>query len=358
MSFTIPIGPYHPSLEEPFKLEVKCQGEIVQDATMHIKFNFRGVEWLAQRRNYSQAVALVERMCGICSNLHTLTFCRAVEQLAGLSVPTRAQYIRVIIAELERLTSHALWAGVAAEIIGFQTVFMTCLGLRERLMDILEIISGNRIHKGMNCIGGVNREISSPETVLDIVRWIRQQMEEKLIPIFATDRTIRVRCIGIGVLTKETAMDWGVVGPTARASGVSADIRRSAPYAAYDQLEFKVPVETSGDVFSRVVVRLLEMVESCRMIEQAFKQMPPGPIRGPKFVEVPSGETVVRSEAPRGEVFYYVASDGSDVPMRVKIRTPSLVNMPAVRLMVLGANLADVPLINASIDPCYSCTCK
>jgi len=358
MSFIIPIGPYHPSLEEPFKLEVKCQGEIVQDATMHIKFNFRGVEWLAQRRNYSQAVALVERVCGICSNLHTLTFCRAVEQLAGLSVPTRAQYIRVIIAELERLTSHALWAGVAAEIIGFQTVFMTCFGLRERLMDILEIISGNRVHYAMNCIGGVNREISNPEAVLDIVKWIRQQMEERVIPIFSTDRTIRARCMGIGVLTKERAVNWGVVGPTARASGVSVDLRRMAPYAAYDQLEFKVPVETSGDVFSRVVVRLLEMVESCRMIEQALKQLPPGPIRGPEFVEVPPGEAVARSEAPRGEAFYYVASDGSDVPLRVKIRTPSLVNMPVVRLMVLGANLADVPLINASIDPCYSCTSR
>ena len=358
MSFTIPIGPYHPSLEEPFKLEVKCQGEFVEDATMNIKFNFRGVEWLAQRRNYNQNIALVERVCGICSDLHTLTFCRAVEQLAGLSVPERAQYVRVIIAELERLTSHALWAGMAAEIIGFQTLFMTCFALRERLMDILEIISGNRVHYAMNCIGGVTREIQDPDAVLDIVKWTRQQVENTLIPIFATDRTIRARCIGIGVLTRETAMDWGVVGPTARASGVPTDIRRSTPYAAYDQLEFKVPVETSGDVFSRVVVRLLEMIESCRMIEQAFKQMPSGPIQGPEFVQVPPGETVVRSEAPRGEVFYYVASDGTDVPTRVKIRTPSLVNMPIVRLMVLGANLADVPLINASIDPCYSCTSR
>jgi len=358
MSFTIPIGPYHPALEEPFKLEVTCQGDIVQDAAMHVKVNFRGVEWLAQRRNYSQAIALVERVCGICSHLHTMTFCRAVEQLAGLSVPARAQYIRVIIAELERLTSHALWAGVAAEVIGFQTMFMTCFGLREDLMDILEIISGNRVHYAMNCIGGVNRDISNPEAVLEIVRSIRQKIEEKLIPIFTTDRTIRARCIGIGVLTKETAINWGVVGPTARASGLTTDIRRSAPYAAYDQLEFKVPVETSGDVFSRVVVRLLEMVESCRMIEQAFKQMEPGPIRGPEFVEVPPGETVARSEAPRGEAFYYVASDGSDVPMRVKIRTPTLVNMPVLKFMVLGANLADVPLINASIDPCYSCTSR
>ena len=358
MSFTIPIGPYHPALEEPFKLEVTCQGDIVQDAAMHVKFNFRGVEWLAERRNYSQTIALVERVCGICSHLHAMTFCRAVEQLAGLSVPMRAHYIRVIIAELERLTSHALWTGIAAEIIGFQTVFMTCFGVREDLMDILEIISGNRVHYAMNCIGGVNRDISDPEAVLQIVRSIRQTTEEKLIPLFTTDRTIRARCIGTGVLTNETAINWGVVGPIARASGVTTDMRRSAPYAVYDRLEFNVPVETSGDVFSRAVVRLLEMVESCRIIEQAFKQMEPGPIRGSEFVEVPPGETVVHSEAPRGEVLYYVASDGSDVPRRVKIRTPSLINMPVLKFMVLGANLADVPLINASIDPCYSCTSR
>jgi Ni,Fe-hydrogenase III large subunit len=181
---------------------------------------------------------------------------------------------------------------------------------------------------------------------------------DQLIPLFGTDKTVHARCAGIGKLTQEQALAWGVVGPTARASGLTEDIRRTSPYAAYPQLEFKVPVETSGDVFARVVVRLLEMVESCRIVEQALDQIPPGPIHGPNFVEVPPGEAVARSEAPRGELFYYVASDGTDIPSRVKIRTPSFVNMPTVRLMMLQANLADVPLINASIDPCYSCTSR
>jgi Ni,Fe-hydrogenase III large subunit len=288
--------------------------------------------------------------------VHTLTFCTAVERLAGLTIPERAQYIRVIVAELERLHSHILWAGIAAEVMGFQTLFMTCFALRERVMDILEAISGNRVNYAMNCIGGVNRDITDLERVLAAMREIKEEMERTLIPVFTADPTARARCAGVGILTREQAEAWGAVGPPARASGLSQDIRRAAPYAAYDRLEFEVPVETSGDVLARIVVRALEIVESCRIVEQAVGHMPPGSIRGPDFVEVPPGEAVARSEAPRGEVFYYVASDGSDVPLRVKVRTPSFVNMPTVQLMVQGASLADVPLIQASIDPCYSCT--
>jgi Ni,Fe-hydrogenase III large subunit len=356
MSYRIPIGPYHPALEEPYKIEVTCEGESVCDATLHIGFNFRGIEWLAERRNYVQNIALVERVCGICSGVHTLTFCLAVERLAGLPVPARAQYIRVIMAELERLHSHILWAGIAAEVMGFQTLFMTCFTLREQIMDVLEAISGNRVNYAMNCIGGVNRDIVDPKPVLTAVQMFEQEMTRTLIPIFTTDPTVRARCAGVGVMTREQAVAWGAVGPTARASNVCQDIRRASPYAAYGRLAFEVPTETAGDVLGRIVVRALEMVESCRLVKQALQQMMPGPIRGPDFVEVPPGEAVARIEAPRGEVFYYIASDGSDVPLRVKVRTPSFVNMPTVRLMVQGANLADVPLIQASIDPCYSCT--
>jgi Ni,Fe-hydrogenase III large subunit len=358
VSYTIPIGPYHPALEEPCKVQVTCEGETVQDVALSVRYNFRGVEWLAERRNYQQAVALVERVCGICSNVHTLTFCTAVERLAGLEVPERARYIRTIVLELERLASHTLWAGIAAEVIGFQSLFMVCFGLREQLMDILEDLSGNRVHYGMNCIGGVTRDLADPKAVLGVARNVRQAVADRLIPLFAKDETVRARCAGTGILTKEQALAWGAVGPTARASGLTEDIRKTSPYAAYAALGFEVPVETAGDVLARVVVRLLEMVESCRIIEQAVEAMPSGQIRGPGFVEVPPGEATARAEAPRGELFYYVASDGTDVPSRVKIRTPSFVNIPVLRPMLIGANLADVALINASIDPCYSCTSR
>jgi Ni,Fe-hydrogenase III large subunit len=260
------------------------------------------------------------------------------------------------MAELERLHSHILWAGVAAEVMGFQTLFMTCFALRERVMDVLETISGNRVNYAMNCIGGVNRDVEDTGAVLAAMEEIETQTTRSLIPIFTADPTVRARCAGVGVLTREQALAWGAVGPTARASGVPQDIRRAAPYAAYDRLSFQVPVETSGDVLARIVVRALEIVESCHIVKQALEQMPSGPVRGPDFVEVTKGEMTARIEAPRGEVFYYVASDGSDVPVRVKVRTPSFANMPTVRLMAQGANLADVPLIQASIDPCYSCT--
>jgi Ni,Fe-hydrogenase III large subunit len=356
MTYTIPIGPYHPALEEPCKVELFCEGETIKDAQLHVGFVFRGIEWLAQQRNYIQNIGLVERVCGICSNVHTLTYCMAVERLAGVEPTERACYIRVVVAELERLHSHILWAGVAAEVMGFQTLFMSCFQLRERVMDLLEAISGNRVNYAMNCIGGVNRDITDPESILAGVRDIRREVELTLIPVFTGDRTIRARAAGVGVLTRQQALALGAVGPTARASGIGQDIRRAAPYAAYDRLEFQVPLQEGGDVVARIVVRALEIIESCRLVEQAVLLMPAGPLRGAEFVQVPPGEAIARAEAPRGEIIYYVASDGSDVPTRVKARTPSFVNLTTVRPMVLGATLADVPLIQASIDPCYSCT--
>jgi Ni,Fe-hydrogenase III large subunit len=356
MTYRIPIGPFHPALEEPYKIELICDGETVRDAVLHVGYNFRGIEYLAERRNYLQAIVLVERVCGICSNVHTLCFCQAVEYLAGITPPERAQYIRVIVAELERLHSHSLWAGVAAELIGFQTVFMSCFALREKVMDTLEAVSGNRVNYAMNCVGGVNRDLTEPERVLQAVKEMEEELNRTIIPIFSGDRTVRSRCAGTGVLTAEQAYAWGTVGPVARASGLFQDIRRAAPYAAYPHLDFHIPLQAEGDVMARVIVRALEMLESCRLIRQAVTQMPPGEWRGPAFFEVPAGEAISRIEGPRGEVFYYVASDGSDIPARIRIRTPSFANMPTVRLMVQGASLADAPLIQASIDPCYSCT--
>jgi Ni,Fe-hydrogenase III large subunit len=357
MPYTIPIGPYHPALEEPYKINVSCEGETVQKVDIGIGFNFRSIELLAQRRNYIQDITLVERVCGICSNVHTMTFCMASEAIAGIELPARAGYIRVIISELERLHSHLLWSGVAAELIGFQTMFMEVFALRELVMDVLEAISGNRVNYAMNCIGGVNRDLTDPDSILKAVRQIRQGVEKVIIPIFTTDATVKARTAGVGILTREEALAYGAVGPTARASGVAYDLRCDLPYAAYRELEVKPVVESAGDVRARVVVRALEMLESIRLIEAALQNLPAGPIRSnDRFPVIPIGEATARVEAPRGEVFYYVASDGSDIPQRVKIRTPTFVNMPSVEAMSKGQQLSDMPLIQASIDPCYSCT--
>lgn len=357
MPYTIPIGPYHPALEEPYKINVICTGESVQGVDIEIGFNFRSIELLAQKRNFIRCITLVERVCGICSNVHTLTFCQAAEVIAGLTVPARARYIRVIMAELERIHSHLLWAGIAAELIGYQTLFMEVFAARELVVDLQESISGNRVNYAMNCIGGVNRDILEPEAIFAGMKKLRQQLQQNFIPIFTADRTVKARTAGVGILTPEQALAYGAVGPTARASGLDMDIRRDLPYAAYDELEFKVITDTSGDVRARIVVRALEILESISLIEQALAQLPPGPLRQPeRFPAIPAGEAVMRIEGPRGEVIYYLATDGSDVPQRVKIRTPTFMNMPTVEPMSQAQQLADMPLIQASIDPCYSCT--
>jgi Ni,Fe-hydrogenase III large subunit len=358
MSYKIPMGPFHPALEEPYKLDMICEGETVVDAKLHIGFNFRGIEHLAETRNYVQVIALMERVCGICSNIHTLTLCQAMEQLTGLKPPPRALYIRVVMAELERLHSHVLWAGIASKLMGFKTMFMTCFALREKVMDVLQAISGNRVNYSMNRIGGVNRDIPDPLALLPVIDQLEREIVRTVIPILTTSVTARSRCAGIGILTREKAVSCGVVGPTARASGLPQDLRRAAPYAAYSELEFDVPVETAGDVRARLLVRALEILESCRILRQALAKMPSGEFHAEDTKLVfTAGTAVSRVEAPRGEVMYSVSwKENSRNPSRVHVRTPTFANMPAIRWMVAGARLADTPLIQASIDPCYSCT--
>jgi Ni,Fe-hydrogenase III large subunit len=356
VSYRVPIGPYHLALEEPYKIEVECEGETVVGAALKVGFNFRGIEWLAQRKNITQGIALLERVCGICSNVHSMTYCMGFERIGGVEVPARAQFIRVVMAELERLHSHLLWAGVAAELIGFETLFMQFFRLRELVMDVLESISGNRVNYSMNRIGGVNRDIARPDVVAAAVREIADVVGQRFVPLVTTDRTVLARCSGVGRLPLADAVAYGAVGPLARASGVDSDLRRDAPYLAYGSLDFSVPSRPEGDVLARVVVRALEILESCRLVEQALDRMPAGPLDVGPIYAVPAGDAVVRIEAPRGEAFYYVESDGSDTPVRVKVRTPTFANIPTVAVMVKGAELADVPLIQASVDPCYSCT--
>lgn len=357
MSPVIPMGPFHPALDEPYKIEVSCEAERITDAAITVGFNFRGIEWLAERKTFTQDLALLERICGICSNVHTLTFSRAIEQLAGIEVPERAQYIRVVVAETERLHSHLLWAGVACKLMGFQTLFMTCFALREQVMDVLEALSGNRVNYAMNRPGGVSRDLEDPRPVLAAARAIAAAASGSLIPVLTTDPTVHARCAGVGVLTREDAIAYGAVGPLARASGLPFDVRTSAPYEAYGRLDFEVPCRTEGDVLARVVVRAEEILQSCRIIEQAIELMPAGEIAGERFQnDVPEGEACARIEGPRGEVFYYLVAGETEQPVRVRVRTPTFANMPTARPMVLGQSLSDLGLIQASIDPCYSCT--
>jgi membrane-bound hydrogenase subunit alpha len=353
----IPIGPQHPALKEPESFSVLLQGEKIASMSVRLGYNHRGVEKAAEERTYVQDMFLLERVCGICSHSHSTCFIQAVEEIAGLEVPKRAQYIRVLIAELERIHSHFLWLGVAGHEIGFDTLLMYSWRDREVVMDLLAMLTGNRVNYGMNTIGGVRRDIT-PEQAKAILEAV-DKLEEATkyyIQVASEETTLISRLSGVGKLTHEDAKHLGAVGPQARASGVDRDARRDDPYAIYPELSFKVITSDKCDVYGRTLVRVGELMESYSIIRQVIKQMPEGPLSVKAPRKVPAGEALSRYEAPRGEDVHYVKANGTDKPERVKVRAPTLANVQVVAHMLKDGYLADLPIVIAAIDPCFSCT--
>ena len=357
MSYLVPIGPYHPALEEPIHAKLYTEGEVIKDAEVFVGYNHRGIEKLATERNAIQTLVLVERVCGICSHSHALTYAMCVENINGIEVPKRGQYIRVITAELERLHSHFLWLGIACHIIGHDSMFMHIWDERELVMDLLEKMTGNRVNYAMVTVGGARRDIDDElrRELLEACDKLKAPLD-RITEIALTDKTIAMRTKGVGVLPKEDALRMGAVGPHARASGVKVDVRKDAPYSSYEDFDFDVPVVESGDVFARVVVRALECYESIKIIRQALENLPATPINlGNKLIKIQPGQAVCRHEAPRGQLSHMVVGDGSFNNHRVSIHVPSYKNTPTVPFMLRGNTVADAGLIIASIDPCFSC---
>ena len=357
MSYIVPIGPYHPALEEPIHAKLYTEGEVIKDAEVFVGYNHRGIEKLATERNAIQTLVLVERVCGICSHSHALTYAMCVENINGIEVPKRGQYIRVITAELERLHSHFLWLGIACHIIGHDSMFMHIWDERELVMDLLEKMTGNRVNYAMVTVGGARRDIDDElrRELLEACDKLKAPLD-RITEIALTDKTIAMRTKGVGVLPKEDALRMGAVGPHARASGVKVDVRKDAPYSSYEDFDFDVPVVESGDVFARVVVRALECYESIKIIRQALENLPATPINlGNKLIKIQPGQAVCRHEAPRGQLSHMVVGDGSFNNHRVSIHVPSYTNTPTVPFMLRGNTVADAGLIIASIDPCFSC---
>lgn len=357
MSYIVPIGPYHPALEEPIHAKLYTEGEAIKDAEVFVGYNHRGIEKLATERNAIQTLVLVERVCGICSHSHALTYAMCVENINGIEVPKRGQYIRVITAELERLHSHFLWLGIACHIIGHDSMFMHIWDERELVMDLLEKMTGNRVNYAMVTVGGARRDIDDElrRELLEACDKLKAPLD-RITEIALTDKTIAMRTKGVGVLPKEDALRMGAVGPHARASGVKVDVRKDAPYSSYEDFDFDVPVVESGDVFARVVVRALECYESIKIIRQALENLPATPINlGNKLIKIQPGQAVCRHEAPRGQLSHMVVGDGSFNNHRVSIHVPSYKNTPTVPFMLRGNTVADAGLIIASIDPCFSC---
>ncbi len=370
-AYSIPIGPLHPAIHEPITLKINVEGERIVGVDVFCSQVHRGIEWIGMNRNNPiQSIYLAERVCGICNICHPFCMVQAVEDAAGITPPERADYIRTIMAELERIHSHLLWAGVAAHEIGFDTVFHYTWALREKVMDLIEYLTGNRVTKAIMMIGGVRRDISE-EGKRKIKEGMQYYLEKfaKIEDIYLNDPTIRMRTRDVGILTREDALKLCAVGPVARASGVPKDVRQDFPYGAYADYGVKAITpdmyngETHGDVFDRIIVRLLEVKQSVEIIKWAVDNLPQGPILAEKnlvrlklLLKKAEGEGIGRVEAPRGEDIHYVRLEkGKEPYLSWKIRAPTYNNVLPWIPMLLGGQIADVPIVAASTDPCMSC---
>ena len=350
------VGPFHPLQEEMEYFQLTVDGEIVTDIDVRISYNHRGIEKLSETLQFDQVPFLVSRVCGICSASHPLAYINAVEEIAGITPPDRALYVRTIINELERIHSHLLWVGLAGHFIGYDTVFMWAWKYREPVLDLLEEITGNRNNYGNVKVGGCREDIPN-ELIPKILKGLDllEKKTDMLTKAILDDPVLHARLKGVGTLSNKDAINYAVTGPTARGSGVAIDSRHDDPYAAYGELDWNVITQPEGDVFAKAVVRLLEIFECIKMLRQAFKKLPDGPV-AIEVREIPPGEGCGRAEAPRGETFHYVRSDGGNRPVRHKIRAPSYVNVPSFRASCIGQHIADVTITLAAVDPCYSCT--
>lgn len=353
----IPIGPQHPALKEPESFLISLHGEKITAASVRLGYNHRGIEKACEERTYIQGLYLVERICGICSHSHSTCFVQAVEEIAGIEVPLRAKYIRTLIAELERIHSHLLWLGVAGHEVGFDTLLMYSWRDREVVMDLLATLTGNRVNYGINTLGGVRRDLK-PEQKEEVLKAmdILEERTKYYIELGKGETTLIKRLSGVGILSHDDAQTLGAVGPMARASSIERDVRKDDPYAAYAELDFKVITDDHCDVYGRTLVRLGELMESYKIVRQIMQKIPDGPIAVKAPRKIPIGEAVSRYEAPRGEDFHYVRSNGTEKPDRVKVRAPTLANIQAVSKLLENGYLADMPIVVAAIDPCFSCT--
>jgi NADH-quinone oxidoreductase subunit D len=357
------LGPQHPMMPGPFRLNAKLRGETVVDSEVEMGFIHKGIEKILESKTYLQGITIVDRICYLAALTNEEAYVGCVEKLAGIEVPERAQYIRVIMEELSRIQSHLLGMGEYASFVGFVSMFMYTIKEREDVMSLMDSVTGARITHSFLRFGGVKDDL--PEGFKEDVKYVFGNLRKAIATyenLFSTDSIYKGRTVGIGVLTAEVAKDIGVSGPPLRATGVAFDIRKAEPYLAYKDLDFKVCTQTAGDVFARVQVRLDEMRESMYIIEQCLDQIPSGPLfpentaygRRSPVMRIPAGEVFHRVEDPRGEMGFYMVSDGSDKPYRVKIRGPVYPTLQTLPPLLKGVNVADIVAIAGSMDTCTS----
>ncbi|MCA6214435.1 NADH dehydrogenase subunit [Thermococcus bergensis] len=370
VTYYVPVGPIHPALKEPIRVEAEVEGEKIVKVDVKRGFAHRGIEYMGMKRNAIQTLYLSERICGICSISHPYAFVIGSEKALGIEAPPRAQYIRTIIAELERIHSHILWLGVIAHEIGFDPLLFWTWKGREKVLDILEAITGNRINYAMYMIGGVRRDLkeSHIKALRDMITYY-WEFTEHMKEVFLSDPVYKARTRGVAQLSKEMALKLNVVGPVARAAGIRMDVRQDIPYDAYADMDVKAIVpqdivgEARGDAYDITMVRLYEIEQSLDIIEFCLDNLPEGKILAiPNYVALlnkikkTEGEAIGAHEAPRGEVIHYLKYDGTrDGPAVWKVIAPSYNNINSWALLLLGAEVADIPVVVAYIDPCMCC---
>ena len=354
----IPFGPQHPVLPEPLHLDLVVEDETVVDCLPQIGFIHRGLEKLVEKRDYNQFIYVAERICGICAMGHSLGYAETVEELMGVEVPKRAQYLRVIWHELSRVHSHLLWLGLAADAFGFESLFMHCWRLRERILDIFEKTTGGRVILSVVKVGGVVRDIDDAMmkeiiSTLDGIQGEYATLESTLL----TDSSIKNRTVGVGVIPHEDALDLSMVGPFARASAVNYDVRMFGRGAYGDLSDFQPILDDQGDCYARIKVRCKEVLQSIDIIKELAAKMPAGDIAvDVKGAPADGAQASNVLEQPRGECYYYARGNGSKYLERMRMRTPTSQNLAGMVAALKGCDLADVNMVILTIDPCVSCT--
>ncbi len=377
-TMTLNMGPSHPSTHGVFRIIMEMDGEVVLSAKPEIGFLHTGIEKTSENKRYDHVIPMTDRLDYLAPPMNNLAFCLTTEKLLGCEIPPRAQYLRVIMCELARLGSHLVWLATHALDIGAMTIFLYCWREREMILDLNEEISGVRMMTSYIRVGGVMKD-ATPEwlgKVRKFVDYLPAKIDE--YELLLTNNPIWLdRTRGVGVMTREEAINWSLSGPALRASGVDFDFRKKRPYSSYENFDFDVPVGKNGDVYDRYLMRVEEMRQSRRIVEQALNHLPDGPykVQDNKIslperdslhtsmealihhfklvsegVNVPEGETYVPVEGPRGEVGFYIVSDGSGVPYRVKLRAPSFMAIPGMCKMMDRSFVADVVAIIGSID--------
>ena len=347
------MGPQHPSTHGVLRLGIKMEGEVIVEAIPDVGYLHRGTEKLTETKDYSQIVHLTDRMDYIAAMNNNAGYVMAVEKLMEQEVPERAEFIRVIVCELNRIASHLLFFGTYGVDMGAVTPFLYGFREREPILDLFEKLCGARLTYSYMRIGGVAEDLPAGfvEECTDFLKYFRVKLDEyddllTYNPIFM-DRTQ-----GIGVMSAEQAVAYGITGPMLRASGLPYDLRKDEPYSVYDRFDFEVPVTQNGDCWDRYYVRMQEMRESCRIVEQALDQLPPGPhqAKTPRIIKPQRGEAYVEIENPRGQLGYYLVSQGEPSPYRLHVRGPSFINLQVLPDLLKGLKIGDVVAILGSVD--------